>query len=124
MSTRCYRASRERSVAATLVLAHGAGAGLAHASIYRLLPTFLLGLILAYVVWKSGSIVCAMIVHALNNGLIATISREPALATRLGLEGAGFSAGLLATATLLATVGFWILARMPEPGGTSRPVTQ
>jgi sodium transport system permease protein len=98
--------------------------GLAHASIYRLLPTFLLGLILAYVVWKSGSIVCAMIVHALNNGLIAMISREPALATRLGLEGAGFSAGLLATATLLAAVGFWILARMPEPGGTSRPVTR
>jgi predicted alpha/beta-hydrolase family hydrolase len=30
VSTRFYRASRERSVAATLVLAHGAGAGLTH----------------------------------------------------------------------------------------------
>lgn len=47
--------------------------GLAHASIYRLLPTFLLGVALGYVAWRSGSIYCSMIVHAVNNGLIAVL---------------------------------------------------
>ena len=47
--------------------------GLAHASIYRLLPTFLLGLALGYVAWRSRSLYCSMIVHAVNNGLIAVL---------------------------------------------------
>jgi sodium transport system permease protein len=47
--------------------------GVAHASIYRLLPTLLLGAALGYVAWRSGSIYCSMIVHAVNNGLIATL---------------------------------------------------
>lgn len=47
--------------------------GIAHASIYRLLPTFLLGVVLGYVAWRSRSIYCSMIVHAVNNGLIATL---------------------------------------------------
>ena len=93
--------------------------GLAHASIYRLLPTFLLGLLLAYVVWKSGSIVCGMMVHAINNGLIATLSHDPAMAARFGLEGVALSPALVVTATLLAAVGFWFLARLPEPAAAS-----
>jgi len=47
--------------------------GLAHASIYRLLPTFLLGVALGYVAWRSRSLYCSMIVHAVNNGLIAVL---------------------------------------------------
>jgi sodium transport system permease protein len=46
---------------------------LAHSSIYRLLPTFALGLIFGYAVWRTGSIYCSMLIHALNNGLIATL---------------------------------------------------
>jgi sodium transport system permease protein len=47
--------------------------GLLHGSIYRLLPTFLLGLVLGYAVWRSGSLYCSIVIHALNNGLIATL---------------------------------------------------
>lgn len=47
--------------------------GLLHGSIYRFLPTFLLGLLLGYAVWRSGSLFCGLIIHGLNNGLIATV---------------------------------------------------
>src|SRR5690606_1170167 len=47
--------------------------GLAHASIYRLLPTLVLGIVLGYAAWRSRSIFCSMIVHAVNNGFIATL---------------------------------------------------
>jgi len=47
--------------------------GLLHGSIYRLLPTFILGLMLGYAVWRSGSLYCSILIHALNNGLIATL---------------------------------------------------
>ena len=39
---------------------------LSHASIYRLLPTLVLGLILGYVVWQTGSIVSGIVVHLLE----------------------------------------------------------
>ncbi len=58
---------------------------LAHASIYRLLPTLCLGLLLGYLVWRTGSIVCGMMVHALNNGLLATLAHSDSLAAHLGL---------------------------------------
>lgn len=60
--------------------------GLAHASIYRLLPTFFLGLALGYVAWRSRSIYCSMIVHALNNGLILILVNHEALLKRLNLS--------------------------------------
>jgi sodium transport system permease protein len=47
--------------------------GLLHGSIYRLLPTFILGLVLGYAVWRSGSLYCSIVIHVLNNGLIATL---------------------------------------------------
>jgi len=49
------------------------GFGLLHGSIYRLLPTFILGLILGYTVWRSRSLYSSMIVHFLNNGLVAFV---------------------------------------------------
>ena len=47
--------------------------GLLHGSIYRLLPTFILGLVLGYAVWRSGSLYCSILIHGLNNGLIVTL---------------------------------------------------
>lgn len=47
--------------------------GLLHSSIYRLLPTFVLGLVLGYTVWRSGSLYCSMLIHGLNNALAATL---------------------------------------------------
>ncbi len=56
----------------------------AHASIYRLAPTFALGMVMGYARLKSGSIVPGMLIHAISNGLvIALLKTRPAWATGL-----------------------------------------
>lgn len=47
--------------------------GLAHGSIYRMIPTASLGLIIGLARWKTGSIVPGVIIHFLNNGLALTL---------------------------------------------------
>ncbi|MCR5692255.1 MAG: ABC transporter permease [Eubacterium sp.] len=42
---------------------------ISHMSLVNLLPTFILGLILTYVVQRTGSIFCSMVMHMINNGL-------------------------------------------------------
>ncbi len=64
--------------------------GFAHASIYRLLPTLFLGLVFGYVVWQTRSVVCGMIAHALNNGLMATLARWNPQEMPAWLKGATF----------------------------------
>jgi len=49
--------------------------GLAHSSIYRILPTFLIGLFITVLAWRTRSIVPGMLAHAINNGMIATLVR-------------------------------------------------
>lgn len=44
--------------------------GIMHLDFFRMLPTALLGIGLAYIVYTSGSIFLAMLVHFLNNGII------------------------------------------------------
>jgi sodium transport system permease protein len=46
--------------------------GLAHGSVHRMLPTFLLGLLMGTLRLRSGSIVPSMLLHLLNNGLVVT----------------------------------------------------
>jgi sodium transport system permease protein len=60
--------------------------GLAHASIYRLLPAMLMGVLLGYIVWRTGSILCSMIVHAINNGLMVTLVQSESLLQRFHLQ--------------------------------------
>jgi len=91
--------------------------GLAHASIYRLLPTFVLGLVLGYVAWRSGSIYCSMIIHALNNGLIATLARDDSFAARLHWDDMQFvpwSWTIIALAVMGA--GMLLVATAPRRG--------
>jgi len=54
--------------------------GLAHSSIYRLLPTFFIGLLLSALVWRTGSIWTSIVAHALNNGIAATLVYDKGLA--------------------------------------------
>jgi sodium transport system permease protein len=75
--------------------------GLAHSSIYRLLPTFAIGLLLSWLVWKTGSIWTSIVAHALNNGIAATLVYNKALAAALG---AGTQAYLGWRPTLAATL--------------------
>jgi sodium transport system permease protein len=60
--------------------------GVAHASVYRLLPTAALGFVIAYTVWRTGSVVSGMIVHGINNGLAILFLHNPSWARSLHLE--------------------------------------
>ncbi len=93
--------------------------GLAHSSIYRLLPTFFLGAVLGYAVWKSGSIAAGMIGHAINNGLMAVFAFSPAFAKSLGLGGATMLPWTwIAGGTVIFLIGAWLLARLPVKAAT------
>jgi sodium transport system permease protein len=89
--------------------------GLAHASIYRLLPTFVLGLVLGYVAWRSGSILCSMIIHALNNGLIATLAREDSIAAKFHWDDMQYVPWKLTLGALAVMgIGLFLVSRSPR----------
>jgi sodium transport system permease protein len=89
--------------------------GMAHSSIYRLIPTFFIGLLLSWLVWRTGSIWTSIVAHALNNGIAATLVYNKALAAALG---AGTQPYLgwkptLAAASVLA-IGLIVLRLVPS----------
>lgn len=47
--------------------------GLAHGSVYRLLPTFTLGMVMGLLRWRSGSLLPSMMFHGVNNGIAVTL---------------------------------------------------
>jgi sodium transport system permease protein len=52
-------------------------------NLFRLVPTFLLGLYLTFIVYRTGSIYLSMLAHALNNGLALVLIYYPSLSARL-----------------------------------------
>jgi sodium transport system permease protein len=82
--------------------------GLAHASVYRFLPTFMLGFAMGYAAWKTGSIVPGMIIHAFNNGLAAVLAQKvPAsksVETSMPLE-------WTLAGGLVAALGIWLISK-------------
>lgn len=48
-----------------------------HLSLYRFIPTFLIGLAASFLVWRSRSIFTGMLLHFLNNGSIAFLNNYP-----------------------------------------------
>lgn len=89
--------------------------GLAHSSIYRLLPTFALGLIFGYAVWRTGSIFCSILIHALNNGLIATAVYFDPIANRLDLEHLTMVPwSWTIIAATVAALGLWLLRPLAD----------
>ncbi len=56
-----------------------------HLSLYRFIPTFLIGLAASYLVWSSRSIFAGMLLHFLNNGTVTFLSNYPQYDI-LGLE--------------------------------------
>jgi sodium transport system permease protein len=88
--------------------------GVAHASIYRLLPTLLLGMALGYVAWRSGSIYCSMIVHAVNNGLIATLVHTEATFWGISIAEVQFVPWALTTGALAVMIVGLLLIRSPR----------
>ncbi len=108
--------------------------GVAHASIYRLLPTFFLGIVLGIVVWRTGSLISGIVMHALNNGLLASLTESPELTRLVGVQpgadalpwtptlvGTGIAALSLAAVVLLSDGGMFLVRKRtePEPTGAS-----
>ncbi len=67
--------AKYRTAAAVLVTA--ALFGLFHMSLVKFIPTGLLGLVLCFVVWRTGSIYPAMLIHFLNNAISMVITYCP-----------------------------------------------
>lgn len=57
-----------------------------HFSLYRFLPTFVLGLVLGYAVWKTGSLLVGIVMHILNNGLVIIIHLNQEKLQSWGIE--------------------------------------
>lgn len=88
--------------------------GIAHASIYRLLPTFFLGLVLGYSAWKSRSIFTSMLVHMINNGLLVALAFSPAFARFMHLEmNRPLPPIWIVSAAGVVAIALWLLSREP-----------
>jgi sodium transport system permease protein len=89
----------------------------AHGSVYRMLPTLFLGLLLGYAVWKTGSIAAGVVIHGLNNGIAVLLAKyageEVAAGQFLPMSWA-------AAGTLVMLVGLWLVAKAPAPSGSDR----
>ena len=89
---------------------------LLHLSPYRLLPTFLLALTAAFVFFHTRSLFCAMIIHALQNGLVTLTAYSEAL-NRLTTTNLYALFGL----STLFYVGIWIVRRSGKPRREETP---
>ncbi len=86
--------------------------GAFHFDLYRLLPTTVLGLLLGWVAWTTGSLWPAMVLHAANN-TIAVLATNSEVLKRLPWLGEGVSVppAVLIGAGALGLAAAWGLAR-------------
>ena len=89
--------------------------GFFHVALFRIIPTAWLGVLLAGVVLLSGSILPAILWHALNNALALVPSELGWLPPDFEVPGWG-----VALAGVGLTVSFWILWVTRRPRGRSR----
>ncbi len=82
--------------------------GLLHMSVWRLIPTTLLGVMLSFIAWRAGSILPAMVAHALNNGILVVLAR---LGLDRHFESASWTLKIAGAggAFVVAGAGLWLL---------------
>jgi sodium transport system permease protein len=92
--------------------------GIAHASIYRLLPTFFLGVVFGLIVWRTGSLLSSIVAHALNNGLMATMTESEEVARIFGINPGADALpwGPTLYGTFAAVAALFVLVAMSEGG--------
>ena len=99
--------ARYRVVSAIVITAALFGAY--HMSLVKFIPTGLLGLLLCYVVWRTGSIYPAMLMHFLNNAYSVVMTYYPDQVSRLFpmlyQETLSFSDGMLLCGAGLVLLG-------------------
>ncbi|MFN0150925.1 MAG: ABC transporter permease subunit/CPBP intramembrane protease [bacterium] len=91
-----------------------------HLSVYRLLPVLVVGVIAAVIVWKSGSLIAAMILHVAYNAVSLAQARElEGIVSQGVLIAIGVACGIAGTA-LLATASKSKSASKPRKGARIR----
>lgn len=92
----------------------------AHSSIYRLLPTFVLGLIIGYATCRSRSMFTGITIHAINNSLLVTFLHQPDLARRWGFHEMKYVPWTLCLGTAaLTALGLFLIRRAHGSGDDS-----
>jgi len=91
--------------------------GAFHFDMYRLLPTTVLGLLLGGLVWLTGSLWPAMLLHAANNTIAVLANNLPALRKIPWLqEGTSIPTPVLLVVGAVGLIATWGLLRLyPRP---------
>jgi sodium transport system permease protein len=97
--------------------------GIAHASIYRLLPVMALGTFLGYAVWKTRSIFAGMIIHMLNNAWVVAMAKSKSVQALIGLRGTEIFLpwSYIAIGALVAAAGVALIAAERHAAEPSPP---
>ena len=78
--------------------------GLIHGNLWQAIPAFIIGVILGYVYYKTGSLKLTMLMHCVNNTLAVIVSRIP------GLEDVEFFAQIMSPwAYVLVIIAFAVV---------------
>jgi sodium transport system permease protein len=106
-----------------MIVLNGVVFGLFHLSletVIRFLPTAALGIVIAWAVWRTGSIWVGMIMHFLNNGAIVALASIPALREALADPNTPPPLWLVPAGALTFALGARLLLghRPPDDGGT------
>jgi sodium transport system permease protein len=88
---------------------------LSTATVVRFLPSAWLGVLLAIVVWRTGSLFTGMLMHFVNNGLIVLLVAFPEAASKVIDPELGPRWYLVVTGSLFLAVGLKLLPSRPPP---------
>ena len=81
----------------------------------RILPTAALGALIAWAVWRTGSLWVGALMHFLNNGSIVAITSVPALREPLSDPDAPPPIWLIPLGALVLVAGMRLLTKRSEP---------
>jgi hypothetical protein len=110
--------TRGRVSPTRLIMLNGVVFGLFHLSfetVIRFLPTATLGIVIAWAVWRTGSIWVGVAMHFLNNGAIVVLASLPALRDAFSDPDAPPPLQVLPFAALALAAGIRILLSETPP---------
>jgi sodium transport system permease protein len=105
-----------------MIVLNGVVFGAFHLSfetVIRFLPTATLGMVMAWAVWRTGSIFVGVLMHFVNNGMIVVLASTPGLQELFADPEAPPPLWLVPVGLVLLASGFHILLRRPAPEGAT-----
>lgn len=105
-----------------MIVLNGAVFGAFHLSFetaIRFLPTMALGMVIAFAVWRTGSIFVGMLMHFINNGLIVVLVSVPSFQALFSDPNTPPPLWVVPVAVILFSRGVRILLRSPPPPATA-----